>query len=93
MISDQAARALGFISAIDSCKDADADFWRLIVTRIVTDLDEIREMRSVVTIGGLLAEMWRQLPEKPAADGEVQAAADAIAAVEDGSNETGEAGS
>lgn len=65
MISDEAARTLGLISGIDLCKQADADFWRGMVTRIVVDLDEVAAEREVIRIRELLAEMWRQLPDKP----------------------------
>jgi hypothetical protein len=64
MISDEAARALGLISGIDLCKQADADFWRGMVARIVVDLDEVAAEREVIRIRELLAEMWRKLPDK-----------------------------
>jgi hypothetical protein len=66
VISDEAARALGLISGIDLCKQADADFWRGMVTRIVVDLDdEPGAERMMVRTRELLAEMWRELEDKP----------------------------
>jgi hypothetical protein len=65
VISDEAARALGLISGIDLCKQADADFWRGMVTRIVVDLDEEPGAeREMVRVRELLADMWRKLPDK-----------------------------
>jgi hypothetical protein len=68
MISDEAARALGLISAIELCKQADAAFWQGMVTRIVMDLDEVAAEREIIQVRELLADMWKKLPEKPGGD-------------------------
>jgi hypothetical protein len=65
-VSDDTARALGLILAIDLRKQADADFWRGMVTRIVVDLDEEPGAgRMTVRVRELLADMWRRLDDKP----------------------------
>ena len=67
MISDEAGRALGLISAIELCKQDDAALWRSAVTRIVLDLDEVAAEREVIRIREMLAGVWRKLPDKPQA--------------------------
>jgi hypothetical protein len=65
-VSDDTARSLDLISAIDLCKQADADFWRGMVSRIVADLDgEPGAGRMTVRVRELLADMWRRLEFKP----------------------------
>ncbi len=69
MISDETARSLGLIAAIDLCKQTDAGFWQAMVMRIVVDLDEEPcAERMVVRVRELLAQMWRELPVKPGTD-------------------------
>jgi hypothetical protein len=66
MISHQAGRALNLIQGIRLTKQADAEFWIGVVTRIVTDLDEQAAERDVTRIADLLAVAWGRLPDRPA---------------------------
>ncbi len=68
MISRQAGRALNLIQSIRLSKDADADFWRGLVTRIVIDLDEQAAERDVTRIADLLAVAYGRLEDKEVAD-------------------------
>lgn len=65
-VSSEAARALDLISGISFCKQVPAGFWPGVVTRIVTDLDEVAAEREVIRIRELLAAMWHELDDKPA---------------------------
>ena len=65
-VSDEAGKALTLIQGIDVCKQADADFWRGMVARIVYDLDdEPGAERMMVRVRELLGRMWDELPDKP----------------------------
>ena len=65
MISEQAGRALNLIQSIRLSKDADAGFWRELVTRIVIDLDEVAAERDVTRIADLLAVAHGRLADTP----------------------------
>ena len=65
-VSDEAGKAFTLIQGIDVCKQADAGFWRSLVTRIVLDLDrEPGAERMMVRVRELLGQMWDALPDKP----------------------------
>jgi hypothetical protein len=66
VISQQAGRALNLIQGIRLTKQAPAEFWIGVVTRIVTDLDEVASERDVTRIADLLAVAWGRLPDRPA---------------------------
>lgn len=67
-VSDEAGRALALIGDIGACGQADAGFWRGVVTRIVADLDEEPGAgRMMVRVCELLARMREVLPGQPGA--------------------------
>lgn len=65
MISTEAGRAIELLSGITACKEGgqDASLWHGIMARAITDLDAEGNHAGVVTLVGLLADLWNRIPD------------------------------
>ena len=65
-ITDEAARALDSIAAIEAVKEVPPEFWPGAFRQLILDLDAVGAFREVVRAGDFLAAAYGRLEDKPA---------------------------
>jgi hypothetical protein len=64
MISEQAARVLDLVNAIETCKRTDDGLWQGVVTRFIYDLGETGNGPALQVIAAALSSCWDHLEDK-----------------------------